>query len=67
MTKKDHQHVMGGGGECICSKCATRIAHRRSVPCQDEACPECGTKMLRVGSEHYRLWLKKKSKTSLKT
>jgi uncharacterized protein with PIN domain len=30
------------------------------VPCQDERCPECNAKMLRVGSEHHELWLKKK-------
>jgi len=63
MTRKDHQHTMGEGGECICPKCGIRISHRRNVPCQDEVCPECGAKMLRVGSEHYRLWLKKQGKT----
>ena len=60
VTNKAHQHTMGEGGECICPKCDTRMAHQRGVPCQDERCPECGAKMLRVGSEHYQLWLQKK-------
>jgi ribosomal protein S27AE len=32
------------------------------VPCQEERCPECGAKMLRVGSEHYDRWMAKKSR-----
>ncbi len=63
MTKMDGKHIMGEGGECICPKCSTRVSHTRSIPCQDEVCPKCKAKMLRVGSEHYRLWLKKKSNT----
>lgn len=60
MDKKDHRHSMGEGGECICPKCASRIAHRRGTPCQEEDCPQCGARMLRVGSEHHRLWLGRK-------
>ena len=60
MTKKERQHTMGKGGECICPKCNTSVPHQRGVPCQDERCSKCGAKMLRVGSEHYELWLKKK-------
>jgi predicted amidophosphoribosyltransferase len=52
--------MMGESGECICPKCDRRIAHRDGVRCQDERCERCGAKMLRVGSEHYRLWLEKK-------
>ena len=47
--------------ECICPKCEARIAHRRGTPCQDERCPECGAKMLRVGSDDYQLWAAKKA------
>lgn len=61
MNKRQHEHTMGSGGECICPKCKTTIAHQRGVPCQDERCPKCNTKMLRVGSEHYELWKKKQS------
>ena len=59
MSKKERQHTMGQGGECVCPKCKTSIPHQRGVPCQEERCPECSAKMLRVGSEHHELWLKK--------
>jgi len=61
MIKHTREHTMGSGGECICPKCRKTIDHRRGFPCQDEHCPECGAKMLRVGSHHHDLWLKKKS------
>ena len=59
--KKARQHKMGAVGECICPKCEVRIAHRRGIPCQDERCPACDSKMLRVGSDDYQLWAEKKS------
>lgn len=62
MTRKERLHTMGAGGECICHRCETRSAHRSGVPCQEERCPECGAKMLRVGSEHYDRWMAKKSR-----
>ncbi|MCU0989774.1 MAG: hypothetical protein MUE63_09395 [Xanthomonadales bacterium] len=61
MNERHYEHTMGSGGECICPKCKATIAHRRGVPCQDERCPQCNTKMLRVGSEHHALWKKKHS------
>jgi predicted amidophosphoribosyltransferase len=60
MSRKEPQHTMGAGGECICPKCQKTIPHHRGMPCQEEHCPECGAKMLRVGSEHHELWLKKR-------
>ena len=51
---------MGTDGRCICPKCNTTIAHRRGVRCQEERCPECGAKMLREGSEHHELLIRKK-------
>ena len=59
--KKERQHKMGPVGECICPKCESRIEHRRGITCQDERCPECGAKMLRVGSDDYQLWAAKKA------
>ena len=59
MNHKQREHTMGKGGECVCPKCETTIAHRRGVPCQEEQCPACGAKMLRVGSRHHELWLAK--------
>ena len=31
----------------------------------DKPCPECGAKMLREGSEHHALWLKKRTEKQL--
>jgi hypothetical protein len=46
---------MGTDGRCICPKCNTTIAQRRG-----ERCPECGAKMLREGSEHHELLIRKR-------
>jgi predicted amidophosphoribosyltransferase len=59
MTVHKRRHTEGAGGECICPKCRVTIPHRRGKPCQEEHCPTCGAKMLRVGSEHHELWLSK--------
>lgn len=42
---------LGSGGEFVCPKCGKTITHKRGVPCQDEKCPDCGSKMLRKNSE----------------
>ncbi|PIU45061.1 MAG: ferredoxin [Ignavibacteriales bacterium CG07_land_8_20_14_0_80_59_12] len=59
------RHEMGSGGFCVCTKCGEKIPHRRGVPCQDELCPKCGTKLLREGSYHHQLWKKGKSEEGL--
>ena len=51
---------MGSGGNCICPKCGQKTPHRRGIPCQEEKCPKCGGKMLREGSHHHQLYMKKK-------
>jgi len=61
MTVPKNQN-MGSAGNCICPKCGHKTSHRRSVPCQEEKCPECGSKMLREGSYHHDLLKKKMSK-----
>ena len=61
MRKKGRQHKMGPIGECVCPKCEMRITHRRGVPCQEERCPRCQVRMLRVDSDDYQLWMKKKT------
>jgi len=59
MNKRQREHTMGAGGECFCPKCNVTVPHQRGVPCQEEHCPKCGAKMLRVGSPHHDLWLQK--------
>lgn len=57
---KENVKKMGSKGECICPKCEKHVTHQRGIPCQDERCPNCHSKMLRVGSLHYELWIKKR-------
>jgi len=59
MTETERRHDLGPGGECICPKCGTRVAHQRGTRCADERCPQCDARMLREGSRHHQLWLAK--------
>jgi predicted amidophosphoribosyltransferase len=52
---QERRHDMGAGGTCICPKCGQETPHHRGVPCQDERCPACGSKLLRTGSYHHQL------------
>jgi len=54
------QRGMGAGGFCVCPKCEEKIPHRRGIPCLEERCPKCGSKMLREGSYHHNLYQQKK-------
>jgi len=51
---------MGPSGFCVCAKCGEKIPHRAGTPCKEEKCPKCGAKMVREGSYHHQLILKKK-------
>ncbi len=62
--KNERRHEMGEGGYCICPKCNIRTEHNQGIPCQDEKCSECGAKMIREGSYHHELMLKKQKKKS---
>jgi predicted DNA-binding protein (UPF0251 family) len=55
----DQGQGMGADGYCICPKCDKKIAHKRGVPCQEEQCPNCGLKMMREGSYHHQLLMKR--------
>jgi hypothetical protein len=54
------RHEMGPGGRCICPKCDKTVPHGRGLPCQERRCPRCGAKLLREGSWHHELLVKKK-------
>ncbi len=62
--KNERRHEMGEGGYCICPKCNNRMEHNQDIPCQDEKCSECGAKMIREGSYHHELFLKKQKENS---
>ncbi len=53
---------LGTGGNCVCPKCGKKVAHQAGKPCQEERCPDCGSKMLREGSAHHQLFEEKKKK-----
>ena len=37
----------GAGGNCVCPKCGTTVAHAVGQPCNAMSCPKCGAKMTR--------------------
>ncbi|MFO8018282.1 MAG: hypothetical protein R6U96_06570 [Promethearchaeia archaeon] len=37
----------GAGGECVCPQCGKIVEHQVGVPCNQQNCPECGTRMVR--------------------
>ncbi len=45
---------MGSGGSCVCPKCGKKVPHQAGTPCIETACPACGAKMLREGSDHHK-------------
>ena len=56
------KYAMGSGGFCICPKCGEKIAHQSGTPCQEQRCAGCGAKLLREGSYHHQLFMKKHEK-----
>jgi hypothetical protein len=46
-------------GSCICVHCDIVIPHAKGIPCRENNCPQCGKKMIREGSYHHQLFLKK--------
>jgi hypothetical protein len=59
--EEHREHIMRSGGFCVCPKCGHREPHLRGRPCQEEHCHECGAKLLREGSPHHELFLRKQS------
>lgn len=53
-------HGIGPVGSCICPKCGYKNLHKPGIPCREEKCPQCGTRMIREGSYHYDMLIKKK-------
>ncbi len=54
-----HKGGMGGSGNCICLGCGFKARHQSGSPCREMKCPQCGKAMVREGSEHHQLYLKK--------
>ena len=58
----EESHGMGAGGYCICPKCNERILHQHAMPCQEQKCPKCRSRMMREGSYHHEKLIEKKLK-----
>jgi len=37
----------GPAGNCICPNCGKKTPHQAGIPCYNQNCPECGTRMIR--------------------
>jgi hypothetical protein len=44
---------------CICVHCGMKLPHKKAMPCREVTCVDCGRNMVREGSYHHRLYLKK--------
>ena len=60
LNSKAETQTMGAGGNCICVYCDTLFPHTQGQPCKDRLCPKCGKKMMREGSYHHQIYIKKK-------
>lgn len=58
-TSERGLHGLGPRGDCVCPKCEYRKRHQAGRPCREDRCPRCGARLLREGSDHHALWLKK--------
>lgn len=38
----------GPAGACVCPKCGHQQSHERGRPCVEQACPQCGTSLVRA-------------------
>ena len=38
---------LGPSGECRCPNCGYTMSHQTGVPCYQQTCPKCGSKMTR--------------------
>ena len=62
MDGSDNYHGgMGPGGFCVCPKCSEKIPHTAGMPCKEELCPKCGSRMMREGSACHKRFLEKKA------
>ncbi|MDI6846426.1 MAG: DUF134 domain-containing protein [Candidatus Saccharicenans sp.] len=57
---RGHQVGLGPEGICFCPKCGFRKPHVAGLPCREERCPQCGSVLIREGSEHQRMIEKNK-------
>ncbi len=58
---RETQGAMGAGGFCICPKCNEKVPHKAGMPCKEERCRKCGSRMMREGSScHEKLLGKRK-------
>jgi rRNA maturation endonuclease Nob1 len=57
------KRVPGPGLECVCARCEKEFPHGKGPPCREQRCPDCGTPLLRKGSQHHQRLLAKREKS----
>lgn len=45
--KKGSKYISGTSELCECPKCGATKPREQGLPCTEEICPNCGTKMIR--------------------
>jgi hypothetical protein len=58
---RTNEQRLGPGGFCICPKCGYKKGHYPNVPCLEEKCPKCGSKLMRENGVSYQKLLKNRS------
>ncbi|ASB47909.1 ferredoxin [Alkalitalea saponilacus] len=46
-------------GDCICVHCNIKYIHKPGIPCREKVCEKCHKPLMREGSFHHQLYLKK--------
>jgi len=40
-------YAAGPGGQCVCPSCGNKDDHQAGIPCTEQECSKCGSKMER--------------------
>lgn len=40
-------YAAGPSGYCLCPNCGYRELHKAGIPCMNQTCPKCKTRMIR--------------------
>ena len=36
----------GGRDQCVCPECDKVVTHQRGIPCTQQKCPDCGSRLI---------------------
>ena len=40
-----HDERPGRSGTCVCQRCSIEVLHIRGIPCGQQKCPKCGSRL----------------------